>query len=226
MLFYAGLAIFVCYAFPNTDVVVAINPITIGVAAWGVICCGLISIENRIARNLNVEPDFDSDLSIAHTLRRILFLPVGFLLGVNCILWPVYFLWMLTAPISFFELDPSSQIPPLVERYSLLAIAFWLLTIKCGGGIHLWAFLMRFHAPKIESSQKATDAVPVRWVKHYLLFGVIGFAGVIAFVVTHNVADFGLSSGPWILTAMIIANILGALKINRGIQSEAVTPAA
>ena len=37
MLFFAGLTIFACYALPNSDVVVAINPITIGVATWGVI---------------------------------------------------------------------------------------------------------------------------------------------------------------------------------------------
>ena len=178
-------------------------------------CCGLISIENRIARTLDVEPDFDSDLSIAHTLRRILFLPAGFLLSLNCILWPVYFLWMLTAPTSFFELDPSSQIPTQVEMYSVLAIAFWILTIKCGGGIHLWAILIRFHDPKIENSQTATDAVPVRWLKHYVLFAVLGVAGVITLAVVHNATDFGLSPGPWILAAMILLTVIGCWRIRR-----------
>ncbi len=54
MLFYAGVAVFVSRTLPHTSVMIAVSQITMGTAAWGLVCCGLISCEKRLVTKLEM----------------------------------------------------------------------------------------------------------------------------------------------------------------------------
>ena len=126
---------------------------------------------------------------------------------------------MITTPMAGFDLESTGQVPTQIELYALWTIVIWISTVKCAAGIHFWAFLIRFHDPKIDSSQTLASAIPENWLRYHVLFLGVGFFGMAALAILYNATDFGLASGPWILAAMIGVTAFGSWRINQGIRS-------
>jgi len=155
LLVYASISATICGLCPISDFTSELTWFVTGVATWGLICVGLISIENRLAVRLAVAEEAAPNFSIRHTALRLAALPFCFMYSLNWIILPTWVISFLANPSALEQILESWKSGPstLLEVTSLITIYIWFLTAQCGLAVVFWYLLKSFHTPGVDLSQ-------------------------------------------------------------------------
>lgn len=194
------------------------NWLVMGVATWGLVCVGLISIENRLAVRLAIAEEAAPNFSIGHTALRLAALPFCFMYSLNWIILPIWVISFLANPNARLEqIQECWQSGPaaLLESTSLITIYIWFLAAQGGLAFVFWYLLKSFHTPGVDLSQVLKKEWEGRWANIFQVVVMMGMVGFVALLISYNATDFGLSSLPWILAAMVLLTAIGFWRLQK-----------
>ena len=218
LLVYASISATICGLCAISDITSDLNWFVMGVATWGLVCVGLISIENRLAVRLAIADEAAPTFSIRHTALRLAALPFCFMYSLNWIILPIWVISFLANPNARLEqIQECWQSGPaaLLESTSLITIYIWFLAAQGGLAFVFWYLLKSFHTPGVDLSQVLKKEWEGCWANIFQVVVMIGMVGFVALLISYNATSFGLSSLPWILAAMFLLSAFGCWRLQK-----------